>query len=109
MSRLPYVLAILALTLAASAGFLVATAGGQQAPTKTVTVDVATGPQGEQGPPGPKGDKGDAGPSGDPGIQGPPGPVGPAGDFTCLTGYSPGILQINHAGGHTRIYTCIED
>ena len=67
-------------------------AGGAPPPTKTVTINVATGPA---GPAGPKGD------------TGPAGPAGPAG-LECLTGYNPGILQINHPGGQTRIYTCIE-
>ena len=65
-------------------------------PTKTVTINVATGPKGDTGPAGPPGPKGD---KGDP---------GPAGGFDCLTGYSPGILVINHPGGQTKIYTCIE-
>jgi hypothetical protein len=53
---------------------------------------VATGPA---GPPGPKGDTGATG------------PAGPAG-LDCLTGYNPGILVIDHPGGQTKIYTCIE-
>jgi len=91
MNRLPYLLAIVALALAGTAGFLASGAIGQEAPTRTVTVDVGTGPQGPPGPAGPKGDP------------------GPAGAFTCLVGYSPGILLINHAGGHVRVYTCLED
>jgi len=85
----------------ASTGFLaagglaavaIAQAGSAPAPTKTVTVNVgtATGPQGPPGPPGPKGD------------------TGPAGGFQCLAGYNPGILVINHPGGQTRVYTCLE-
>jgi hypothetical protein len=70
----------------------IAASSGAPPPTKTVTIDVATGPQ---GPPGPKGDTG---------PQGPPGPAG----LECLTGYNPGILVINHPGGQTRIYTCLE-
>ncbi|HKB39861.1 MAG TPA: hypothetical protein VKD72_25725 [Gemmataceae bacterium] len=84
-----------ALALAAVAGGLAASAFGitdQQEPTKTVTVDVATGPTGATGP---------AGPQGQP---------GPAGEFTCLTGYSPGILVLVQQGkGPTRVYTCLED
>jgi hypothetical protein len=63
-------------------------------PTKTVTINVATGAQGPAGPPGPKGDTG---------------PQGPAGGFECFTGYSPGVLTINHPGGQTSIYTCIKN
>ena len=66
--------------------------GSAPAPTKTVTINVATGPA---GPPGPKGDTGATG------------PAGPAG-LNCLTGYNPGILVIDHPGGQTKIYTCIE-
>ena len=102
------------LALAAVSGFLASTALSQDAPgdVRTVTVDVATGPQ---GPPGPPGEQGATGPRGEPGAQGPagtagpPGPAGPAGDFTCITGYSPGILQLNAPGGQVRIYTCLED
>jgi hypothetical protein len=61
------------------------TASQQLEPTRTVTIDVATGPQGEPGPPGPKGDTGEpgpvgpAGPKGEQGAIGPPGPKGDAG------------------------------
>jgi hypothetical protein len=74
------------LALAAGSGFLVATAIGASAPapTKTVTVNIPTSTTGPQGPPG------------------------PAGGFQCLDGYSPGILVINHPGGQTKIYTCLE-
>ena len=111
-------------------GALVAAALGQAGtgPLRTVTVDVGTGvqgppgdtgPPGATGPPGPKGDTGSSGPKGDPGVQGPrgpigeqgpPGPPGPAGNPCegAPTGYEPGILQINGAGGQVKIYTCIE-
>jgi hypothetical protein len=48
------------LALAASSGYLVATAlgVGAQAPTKTTTIDVATGETGPQGVPGPAGPPG---------------------------------------------------
>ena len=102
------------LALAAASGYLTSVALGQEAPgdVRTVTVDVATGPQ---GPPGPPGDQGATGPRGEPGAQGPagtagpPGPPGPAGGFSCIAGYSPGILQLNAPGGQVRIYTCLED
>jgi hypothetical protein len=49
---------------------------------------------------------------GDPGPQGPPGPKGEKGDpgeVSCPSGYSPGKLVINHPGGQTAIWTCLED
>jgi len=81
-------------------------------PTKTVTVDVATGPQGPPGPAGPEGPKGavgEPGPPGPKGATGPAGPQGPPGDFSCIAGYSPGILVLNAPGGQVRIYTCLQD
>lgn len=107
----PALLLTLSLMMVAGAGFLAATALSQGAPepTRTVTIDVATGPQGPVGPPG---ERGPAGPRGERGLQGEPGPIGPpgpAGDFSCLAGYSPGILTINHPGGQVNIYTCLED
>jgi hypothetical protein len=110
MSRLPQALIAAALVLAAASGFLVATAGGQQAPTRTVTVDVATGPQGEPGPPGETGPAGPAGAQGEQGEQGEPGPQGPPGEFTCIAGFSPGVVVIKHTpGGPTVFYTCLKD
>jgi hypothetical protein len=118
--------------LAAAGGFFTAVqiAQGQTAADRTVTIDVATGPEGPEGPPGPAGPAGPAGPPGDGegvpgpvGPAGPPGPAGPAGpagppgeDGTgggdvCAgapPGYSPGILRINHPGGQTDIWTCLE-
>jgi len=91
----PQILVAAGLALTGSAGYFAANAGGQAAPTRTVTVDV-TG-TGEQGPPGP------------PGPPGPKGEPGPAGEFACIAGYSPGVLVINHPGGHVRVYTCIEN
>jgi len=78
-----------ALVLAAGAGVLTATALGTGAadPTRTVTIDVGTGPQGPQGPPG---------------------PPGPAGATTCPAGYELADLVINHPGGHTTILTCLK-
>jgi len=89
---LPQILVAGSLALAGGAGFFAANAGGQAAPTRTVTLDIPTG-TGEQGPPGPPGPKGDPGESG----------------VACLDGFSPGILVINHPGGHVRIYTCLAD
>jgi hypothetical protein len=83
------------LVLAAGSGALVAAAVSGAAappPTKTVTIDVGTGPQGPPGPPGPKGDTG---------------PQGPAG-LECLAGYSPGILIINSPTGHANAYLCLK-
>lgn len=115
------------LGLAVGAGFLTATqvASGQEPGGRTVTVDVATGPQGEQGIPGEQGEKGDPGeigpvgpqgepgPKGDQGEIGPPGPEGPKGDpggGPCAgspAGYEPGFLVINHPGGQVKIWTCL--
>lgn len=97
------VIAVAGLLLAGASGFFVSQAfSGSSSPTRTVTIDVATGPTGPQGPQGPPGPKGETG------ERGPTGPPGPPGDFSCIAGYEPGILQINHAGGHVRIYTCLE-
>lgn len=87
----PAVLLSAALLFAAGSGYLasVALSQGPTAPSRTVTVDV-----GEPGPPGP---------------PGPEGPPGPAGDFSCIAGYTPGILQLNTPGGQVRIYTCLEN
>ena len=82
-----------ALALAASGGFLAATAlgTGSQQPTRTVTVDVGTGAQGQPGPPGPPGAKGD------PGAE------------SCPAGYSFGAVLINAPKGQVQIATCIKD
>ena len=56
---------------------------GAPPPQKTVTINVATG------------------------AQGPPGPKGDPGTFECLSGFVPGVLVINHPGGQTSIYTCV--
>jgi hypothetical protein len=109
---------LLGMAMVASAGFLAATqlAQAQESPTRTVTVDVATGPQGppgETGPQGPEGPIGETGPPGPIGPIGPPGPPGPPGEGggPCAgapEAYSPGFLVINHPGGQTTIYTCLE-
>ena len=113
-------LLFLSLGMVGGAGFLAATAMSQEAaPTRTVTIDVATGPPGPAGPPGetgPRGEPGVAGPIGPPGPAGPAGPQGPPGpggtgnSDICAdapAGYEPGILVINHPGGQTKIFTCI--
>jgi hypothetical protein len=111
MSRLPYVLALVGLAFAAGTGYLVSAAIGQEAPTRTVTIDVATGPAGPAGPAGAEGERGPAGPPGPAGPAGPQGPQGPPGTgaATCPNGFSPGLLVINHPGGQTAIFTCIRD
>jgi hypothetical protein len=91
-----YTLLALALVLALGAGFLASTAIGQEAPTRTVTVDVATGPAGPPGPPGPAGP---VGPKGDPGPTG----------LKCITGFSPSLVVINHSKGQTTLYACVKD
>lgn len=80
--------------LAASAGYFVAAAFGlgQQAPTKTVTIDVGTGATGQPGPPGPPG------PRGEPGLPG---------AENCPTGSSFTAVTINTPGGHTTLWTCV--
>jgi hypothetical protein len=95
----------LGLGLAGASGFLTATAFSQEAePTRTVTVDVATGPPGPEGPPGPAGEPG---PQGEQGEAGPVGPAGPAGGQTCSAGFSPGVLVINAPGGQVTLETCL--
>jgi Collagen triple helix repeat (20 copies) len=103
----PALLLATSLVLTAGAGFLAATALSQSdEPTRTVTVDVGTG---IQGPPGPQGERGEPGPQGEQGVQGVAGPPGPPGEFSCIAGYSPGILVINAPGGQVKLYTCLED
>jgi Collagen triple helix repeat (20 copies) len=124
--RLPILLALLGLLFAGTAGFYTAVGTGAAQKTRTVTISLLQGPPGPRGPAGPKGEQGDpgargeqgeagpkgdtgaAGPQGPRGEQGPPGPKGDAG-LECASGYSPGVLQVNHPGGQTRIWTCLED
>jgi hypothetical protein len=84
------------LALAGSAGYLTSQAlgTGSQQPTRTVTIDVGTGAQGQPGPPGP------AGPKGDPGTPG---------AESCPAGYSFGAVLINAPRGQVQIATCIKD
>lgn len=114
---IPYILAGLGLTLAGASGFLASQvfAANAQTPTKTVTINVATGPAGPPGEPGPPGPKGDAGPKGATGPAGPAGPkgdtgpTGPPGGLVCPAGFSEGDLVINHPGGQVTLFTCLKD
>jgi Collagen triple helix repeat (20 copies) len=124
--KLPFVIVGVALLLAGVAGWFTATAS-TGAQTRTVTVNVATGPRGPQGPrgaagpagpPGVKGEQGPKGDTGSPGAPGPAGPPGPKGDkgdkgdpgaSSCPAGFSAGALVINHPGGQTTIWTCLKD
>src|SRR5215831_2376089 len=83
-------LVVFGLGLAVSTGFLSAYALGSSGilPAKTVTINVATGPT------GPKGDIG---------------PTGPTGGVNCPSGFTQGLLVINHPGGQTSIWTCLKD
>ena len=87
----PAIGVLAALAVAAVAGGLTAVALGttSQEPTRTVTVNVATGPQGPAGP------------------QGPPGPPGPA--QSCPSGFSFGVLVLNAPGGQVSLATCLKD
>jgi len=120
--RLPILIMALSLGLAGGAGFLTAQAISQNdGPTRTVTIDVGKGqqgdpgPQGETGTRGPAGPVGATGPKGDPGPQGEQGapgatgPAGPPGGLRCPAGYTLIDLAINHPGGQTTILTCEKD
>ena len=133
----PQILLIASLGLAIGTGYLTATqiAQGQEPSSgRTVTVNVATGPEGPPGPPGEAGPQGEAGPAGETGppgeigpqgeqgIQGEIGPIGPQGPEGpegppgqgggpcggAPEGYEPGFLQINAPGGQVVIWTCLE-
>jgi len=88
--RKPIVFLIVGLSFAGGAGFLTATAFGvgQQAPARTVTIDVGTGATGATGPPGPPGS---------PGAE------------SCPSGYTFGAVVFNTPGGHQQIATCLKD
>lgn len=87
---------VVALAFAGSAGFLASQALGlgQQAPTKTVTIDVGTGARGEPGPAGPPGPKGDPG---TPGAE------------SCPTGSTFTAVVVNAPKGQTTLWTCVKD
>jgi hypothetical protein len=95
VSRTAWIAAAAALVLAGGSGFLASQAlgvGAAQA-TRTVTVNVGTGERGPAGPAGPAGPRGER---------------GPPGGTTCPNGFAFGVLVINHPGGQTRIFTCLE-
>jgi hypothetical protein len=117
MKRLPMILSAFGLVLAGTSGFLVAESTGASEQVRTVTIDVGSGTQGPPGPRGPAGPAGPAGPRGEQGErgetgprgpQGPPGPGG-GGGFSCPSGYTAGVLQINAPGGQVRTWTCLQD
>jgi len=100
--------------MATGAGYLATTAfSGAPDPVRTETITLKNGPTGPAGPQGPKGEpgpKGERGPKGEVGATGPAGPPGSGSPCAgAPVGYSPGVLLINHPGGQTRIYTCLED
>ena len=84
-----------ALALAASSGYLASVALSQTGapPTRTVTVDVGTGPQGEPGP---------AGPAGPPGPQGEPGPPDPQATSRASPASRPASCGSTIRGGQVR-------
>ena len=86
-----------ALTATASAGYFTSQALSQTDGSKTVTIDVGVGEKGDTGPAGPAGPAGPKGDKGEPGNQ------------TCPAGFVPGRLIINHPGGQTTIFTCLEE
>lgn len=90
-NRLTAVLLGGALVSTAAGGYFTSQALSQSPPTRTETITIRNG---EQGPPGP---------------AGPQGPKGDPGEITCPTGFTFGKLIINHPGGQTTIFTCLED
>lgn len=103
-------LAIGAASFLAAGGFAAAALTQQPSQaTRTVTIDVATGPTGPAGPAGPRGAAGPTGARGPAGPRGATGPAGPAGGLECPAGFSPGDLVINHPGGQVTLFTCLKD
>lgn len=92
------ILAVAGSSLLVASGGLGAAAvvsSNQQAPASTVTVDVGTGGASTvPGPPGPPGPKGDPG---TPGAEG------------CPTGSTFKAVLFNTPGGHTTIWTCVQN
>lgn len=101
----PLALLVTGLVLAGASGFLasVALSGSAQAPTQTVTLSVASGPQGPAGPAGPQGPTGDTGPAG------PRGEPGTGGAEDCPVGSTFKAVVIDHPGGHVTLWTCVAD
>jgi len=99
--KTPLIVIVVALALAAGAGFLTAAALGTSAQgSRTVTINIPTGGTGAQGP---------TGPTGPTGPQGPKGDTGPPGGLACPVGFSNADVVINHPGGQTTLYTCVKD
>lgn len=102
------VLVVGGLSLMGASGWLAAEAlsqGEATAPSRTVTINVATGPAGE---PGPVGATGPAGPSGPPGATGPAGSDGSVGD--CPAGFTWGeAVFVQQGEGPTSILACLKD
>jgi hypothetical protein len=100
------------LALAGASGFLASQAlSSAPVATRTVTIDVATGPTGPQGPAGPAGPKGERGPAGPKGATGPAGArgaTGPSGEASCPSGFEFGDLVIKHKGGQVTVFTCLK-
>ena len=96
------------LALTGAGGYLASealSAGQATEPTRTVTINVATG---EQGPPGATGPAGPQGPPGATGPAGQPGPAGGVGD--CPAGYTFGqVVFIEKGEGPTTVLACIQD
>jgi len=123
-SRWTAILLAGALASTAAGGYFTSQAISQTDSGKVVTIDVGegekgdpgpAGPRGPEGPKGEKGEPGEQGEKGDPGSPGPAGPVGPKGEkgdpgtVNCPTGFVWGRLVINHPGGQTTIFTCLEE
>ena len=80
-----------ALTSTAAGGYFAGAALSQSTPVKTETITIRNGEPGPAGPAGPQGPKGEDG------------------GTTCPKGFVFGKLIINHPGGQTTIFTCLED
>ena len=98
-SRIAILLLVGGLAGMSAGGYLASEAinAGAQGDIKTVTIDVG------------KGEKGDPGPAGPAGPAGPKGEKGEPGGTKCPVGFVPGHLIINHPGGQTTIFTCLEE
>lgn len=85
---------ITAAAATATGGYFAAASFAQTGePTRTVTIDVSTGPQGPAGPAGPPGPKGEPGEA-----------------FACPVGFQWGeAIFVQQGKGPTTILTCIKD